>query len=198
MSTPSDLTQTGQTLVYGLINAANPSLPNGALSATNTTLGVPAGTGTTPNTSVTVTAIANQGYTGSVTVKYTRLDIQNDVFSVLAPGGATVVNTNAAMQTVSDVVTAINAAYSINLQPSDVSNGSTALVLTNDAGTCQIDIAPGSLTYTGTLSVSITQQQVALSQAVTTTNLNGLTPPASPTPSPAPSPTPSPTPAPGP
>jgi hypothetical protein len=191
MSTPSDLTQTGPTLLYGLINAANPSLPNGALSATNTTLGAPASTGSTPNTSVAVAAVTNQGYTGSVTVNYNRLDIQNDVFSVLAPSGATVVNTGGTMAAISDVVAAINSAYNLNIQQSDVSNWSTALSLTDDAGSCTIDIATGSLTYTGTLSVTITQQQVALSQAVTQTSLSGLTPPAS-APTPSPSPTPSP------
>jgi hypothetical protein len=179
MSTPSDLTQTGQTLVYGLINAANPNLQNGALSAVNTTLGAPAGTGSTPNTSVQVSAVANQGYTGNVTVNYNRLDIQNQVFSVLAPSGATVVNAGGSMATVNDVVTAINSTYNLNLQAGDVSNASTELSLSEDAGSCTIEIAAGSLTYTGSLNVTITQQQVALSQAVTTTALSGLTPPAS-------------------
>lgn len=187
MSTPSDLTQTGQTLVYGLINAANPNLQNGALTTVNTSFGAPAGTGSTPNTSLQVTAVDNQGYSGQVTVNYNRLDIQNQVFSVLAPSGASVVNTNSAMATVGDVLAAINSTYNLNLQEGDVSNGATALSLTNDAGSCTIEIDPGSLAYTGSLNVTITQAQVPLNQAVTTTTLAGLTPPsASPSPSPSP------------
>ena len=191
MSTPSNLTQTGEVLLLALINTQNPNLPNGALTNANVTLGTPTASGTTPNSSLAVNAVAGQGYQGSVTVTYNRLDIQNDVFSVLAPSGATVVNTGGTMAAISDVVAAINASYNLNIVEADVSNWTTALSLTEDAGSCTIDIAAGSLVYTGTLNVAITQQQVALSQAVTNTDLSGLTPPA---PSPSPTPTPSPSP----
>lgn len=175
---PSDLTQTGETLLYALINVANAPLQNGDLTNTNTSLAAPAVTGSSPNTSVLVTATANQGYSGSVTVSYNRLAIDTDVFSAIAPGGATVVNTGGTMATVADVVAAINTAYSLNLQAADVSNGATALSLTNDAGSCTIQIAAGSYTYTGSVMVTITQEQVALSSAITTPTLGGLIPPA--------------------
>lgn len=189
MSTPSDLTQSGPTLVYQMVNTANATLPNGPLSASNSTLGTPNATGSTPNTSIQISATAGQGYTGNVTVNYARLDIDTDVFSVLAPSGATVINAGGTMAHVSDVVTALNAAYNLNLQQSDVSNWSSALSLADDAGSATIQIAAGSLVYLGSLVVTITQQQYALSSVVTTTNLDGLTAPsASPTPSPSPTP----------
>jgi hypothetical protein len=180
VSTPSDLTQTGEALVYGMVNAANPSLQNGALSSANTSLGAPMVTGATPNTSVEITATANQGYSGNVTVDYNRLAIDTQVFNIYAPDGATVVNTGGTMATINDVVAALNTTYGLNLQAEDVSNGSTALSLTNEAGTCTVDIAATSLVYTGSLNVAITQQQVALSTAITTTALSGLNAPTSP------------------
>lgn len=178
MSTPSDLTQTGEALLYSLVNAANPSLQNGALSSANVTLAAPAATGSTPNTSVALSAITDHGYSGTISVSYNRLAIDTQVFNVLAPGGATVVNSGGTMVTVSDVVAAINSAYAINLQAEDVSNGSTALSLTANAGSCTIQVAAGSYTYTGSLNVTITGEQVALSSAITTTSLPGLNPPA--------------------
>ena len=176
MSTPSDLTQSGENLVLGMVNAANTDLPNGPLSSSNVTLGAPTATGASPNTSVEFSAIASHGYTGSVTCTYDRLDISADVFSVLAPGGATLVD--ASYATIADLLAPLNTAYAINLQAGDISNGATALSLTEDAGTATIEIASTCLTYTGSLVVTITQPQLALSSVITTTALTGLTAPA--------------------
>lgn len=170
--------------VYTLINTANPSLPNGALDSTNTTLGAvaAAASGTVPNTSLLITAVAGEGYTGEVTVLYNRLDIQADVFSVLAPGGATVVNSGGAMATVADVVAALNSTYNtltVEILDSDISNDTDALSLVNDAGSVTLTVASTSLAYTGTLAVQITQEQYYLQDVVTATTVGSIQAPVS-------------------
>lgn len=176
MSTPSDLTQTGETLILAMVNAANPTPVNGPVSTSNVTFGTPTVISGLENTSITLTG--SGAYAGTQTFAYNRLDIQTDVMSILAPSGATLAN--ASFATVADLIAPLNTAYALGLVTDDIANGSDAVTLTNGAGSASITMATGSLKFIGELSVAITQAQANLATAVTTTELDGLTPPNAP------------------
>lgn len=178
----SDLTKTGPALIFAMINTANSAtLTRGVASATNMTFGVPAvlagGDASGKNTSLAVTAVAGQGYTSppSVTITYNRLNIDTDVLAKLAPSGVSFVD--AAYAKVSDLLAIVNSTYSLNLQAGDISNGNDALSGAYPR-TATLTIAAGSLVYIGSAAITITQADVALSSAIATTNMDGLTGPA--------------------
>jgi len=175
MATPSDLTQTGETLILALVNAANTNLVNGPLTTDNVTLGAPAVETGDKNSSVVLTGVAGNGYANTQTFTYNRLDIQSDVMNHIAPSGATLVN--ASYATVADLVAPLNSAYNLGLVSADISNGSDAITLTDGAGNATVTMAAASLKYIGELSVAITQMQADLATVVTNTELDGLTPP---------------------
>lgn len=178
MTTPSDLTQPGQALVFSLVNLANPNLQNGALSPTNVTLSAPTaltGDASGKNTSVVLSGIAGQGYFGDEVLYYNRLAIDTDVFAILAPDGASVLDDSTTpFATVADALPALNAAYGLDLQPADISNGATAITGVYPK-TTSITMADGSLAYTGTLNLTIADPAgPAMSAMVTSQTLNGL------------------------
>lgn len=174
MATPSDLTQTGKNLVFGLINNANPGLVNGALDTTNVTLGNPSalnGDASGKNTKVTVTAIAGQGYTGTADVKYNRLNLQTDVADLILGGAFSLVDADYA--TVADLLTAINAALGLTLQAADLSNAATAISGTYPK-TATVTVATTHLALFGSLTVTITEPQLDLATEVTVLDLDGI------------------------
>lgn len=148
----SDLTQSGPTLVFDLINSANPDLPNGPLSPSNTSLGTPTATGLTPNTSITISAINGEGYTGAEDVSYNRIDIG----AMFSSWGVTATLDNAASFTnASDLLPALNSQYHLDLQASDIDDAAIG------AGSYPFNytlmISAGSLTYIGELVVTLNQ-----------------------------------------
>lgn len=146
----SDLTQTGPTLVYGLINTANPSLQNGPLTTANTTLGNPASTGSTPNTSLEITAVEGEGYTGNDTVTYNRIDI-GAMFETW--GIAPSIPNGPSFTNASDLLSYLNETYSLNLQVSDINDGQIGA--DSYPATYTIVIANNSLTYINQLTVTL-------------------------------------------
>jgi hypothetical protein len=171
---PTDLTQSASTLIYAMINEANPAIPNGGLSSANAVLGSPTATGATPNTSLPVGGAANQGYTGYVSVTYHRLDIQTEVSNPLIPSGLQLADDSTSpYSTVQDLLPTLNAALAINLQVSDLANGNAAIAGTTYPKAVSVVIANTCLTLVGTLAVSITQP-VALGDMVTSQALNGF------------------------
>lgn len=179
MATPSDLSKTGPALVFGLINAANPStFPAGPASATNVTLGVPSALTGDPsgqNTKLTVTAIANQGYTGSQDITYNRLDF-TAVLNVKTSNNLSIVDQSFA--TIADVIAYLNSTYNLNIQATDTSN-ETAAISGAYPKSAEIIADAASLTYIGNVTFTITQPQVALSSAIANTSMDGLTAPTS-------------------
>lgn len=147
----ASLNDTSSDLVYALINAANLNLPNGPLTATNSTLGTPAASGTTPNTTVTLTAVAGEGYTGEVTISYGRIDI-GAMFTtwgdspVLVPSGAN-------YTTVAELIAYLNSTYTLDLQDSDVVTGSIPAGPYPYSYTLTMNSA--SLAYIGTLPITL-------------------------------------------
>ncbi len=149
----SDLTQSGPTLVLGEINskltAAAAAHP---LTLANVTLGVPSASpgGSTDNTQITATAVAGQGFSGSVTVTYNRLDI-GVMFAgwpktAAVTGGAANVNAR-------DLLPQLNTTYKLDLQVADIVDG--PLGLSTYPSNYNLVMAAGSLVYTGSLLVSV-------------------------------------------
>ena len=149
----SDLTQSGPTLIFDLINTANPGLPNGPLSASNVTLGTPAANttnGSGDNSQVEVTGIEGQGYSGTDVFTYNRIDI-GAMFTTW--GISATLSGGSGFTNASDMLTALNAAYSLDLQASDIVDGPIGASSFPDSYT--LTIADGSLVYTGTLAVTL-------------------------------------------
>lgn len=146
----SDLSQSGSTLVFDLINSANPTLPNGPLSPSNTTLGTPTVTGSTPNTSLGITAVNGEGYTGTDEVLYNRIDIG----AMFTSWGVTAtVSSGASYTNAVDLLPTLNSQYGLDLQASDIVDG--AIGASSFPSTYTLAIATGSLTYIGELAVTL-------------------------------------------
>lgn len=146
----SDLTQTGQTLLLGMINAANPSLPNGPLSTSNVTFGLPATGVNGKNTTISVSGIDGAGYTGAQSVDYDRLDIgvmfTNWAVTADVPNGPSYTNA-------SDLLPYLNTTYNLNVQVSDIVDG--AIGISSYPATYTLQMNVNSLTYTGSLDVQL-------------------------------------------
>jgi len=166
-----NLALTASANVLALINAANP-----ALNATDTqvTLGTPsveAGTGGR-NTSLIVTAIDNQGFSGTQTFAYTRQALASGaavatakaVPFAIAPG-----DTNAQILT--------KAATALGLLESELTIANVVQP-TNETtpGSADIVANVASLLYTGTYAATLTvpDADVPLSSVATVTDLSGF------------------------
>lgn len=166
-----NLALTASANVLALINAANPALN---ATAAQITLGVPsvaAGTGGR-NTSIIVTAIADQGFSGEQIFAYTR--------QALASGAAI-----AAAKAVpfgiapgdSDAVILTKAAAALGLLESELTIANVVQpVDENTPGSADIVAKVGSLLYTGTYGAALTvpDTDVPLDEAAPVTDLSGF------------------------
>lgn len=169
----SDLTKTSKALFYDLVNSANAALASNPLSDSNVTLSVPTdGTFGDKNTQVTITAIAEEGYKGSVDVTYDRLDIG----TLFSDASITPTVEGDGFADAAALLSAINSQYGLNLSADDIQNDD--LSAQTYPSTYTLTIAAGSLAYIGTVDVSLPGVQTDLNSAVTTTALDGLTPPS--------------------
>lgn len=163
--------------LLALVNAANTGQ---TITNAQVTAGTPAAQtadGQGRNTNVELSAIAGQGYTGNVTVTYTRRGL-ND--SVLAPNWA-------ATQTVGDTASAIIAAVAatnglvaseLHLEDPAAPGTPVTGAISNSPASLNLVSANGSLLYVEGSSQAITftwnQPSVALSTAVANTALAGF------------------------
>ncbi len=171
--------------VIDLINADNGT----ALTSAEISIGVPAAwdeltdtgsdTGNDRNTIVTVSAVANSGYKGSVDIRYYRLDL--DVLR----GGVALEHTKSESSTVQSVIDAI--ATQVDLIE-------TELALFDETGTelsslpaltvskvYTVRAKPESLCYIGQVDVTINPipvPETPVGDEVTTTDMSGFTYPA--------------------
>jgi hypothetical protein len=173
-----DLTKTGAQLIYDLLNAANPNPRHGAFSPTNVTLGAVStltGDVSGKNTKVTVTAVAGQGYSGSQTIKFNRIDI-NALFIQKGIPALSFPNANYTQST--DFLAYLNSTHSLNLTAADVvletlpaDDDVTGLI------TYTLQIASTCKTFIGTLPLTITPLTIQLARAFKGNVLNGFVPP---------------------
>lgn len=166
-----NLALTASANVLALINAANPALN---ATAAQVTLGVPStasGTGGR-NTSLIVTAIADQGFSGEQIFSYTRQALAS---------GAAIAAANAVPFGIvpgdTDVQILTKAATQLGLLESELTIENVVQpVDENTAGSADIVAKVGSLLYTGTFAASITvpDTDVPLDEAASVTDLSGF------------------------
>lgn len=125
------------------------------------------------DTDVVVTAVANSGYSGNVTVNYNRIDLAD--FSTIGPALEVTVGEGA---TVEDIVAAFNAQFGSNLDATDYDSGLSAPVPDDDGEPFTLVANATSLAYRGQISITVYLDSVALSTIITNTSLNGLELPA--------------------
>jgi len=152
--------------LFALINAANTSQ---TLAAANVTFGTPAVITGVDNTSVLVTAVAGQGYSGTQTVTYNRRGLGDNVAS---PSFASTANNESTLASIKAVLVT-----QLALVASEVTLTGT---LTNpgDGNTSTLTLASnaGSLLYIDGSSqvITLTWGDVPLTEAITTTSLAGF------------------------
>jgi hypothetical protein len=154
---------TGQTITNAQVTAGAPS--------------VKSDTGDGRNTTVALTAVGGQGYTGAVSVNYTRRGLNDSVLSPVDSYTATTGTTAAAL------VTALAAQLGLvesELHLEDPAAPGTPLSGAQSGNQATLDLVAnaGSLLYVdGSLqAIAMTWQapQVALDSAVTVTDLSGF------------------------
>ncbi len=155
--------------LFALVNSDNAL----TLNATKVTPGVPAPRtpGADPsNTTLTFTAIADQGYFGTVDVTYTRLGMSSGVttpiFDFLTDGDTTNASLLAA------------AAASLGLIASEIQITGTLPAADGDTTTVSLSAKAGSLLYIGSqdLNLEWPADAIDLAEAVAVTQLNGFEP----------------------
>lgn len=159
--------------VLAILNATNPGLN---ATAAQVTLGVPstaAGAGGR-NTSITVTAVANQGFSGSETYTYTRQPLTAG--SAIATAKAVDI-TILGDDTDAEVLT--KAALALGLIESELTLANIVRPVNEDTpGSADVVASAGSLLYTGTYAATlvVADSDVPLSEAAPDTDLNGFDP----------------------
>jgi len=118
---------------------------------------------------IVVTANANTGVSGSVTVGIDRLDL-NDFSTVETPEVHV-----AQGATVADIIVEFNALYGAALSVDDYDAGLSAPVPDDDGEFFTLVANANSLAYTGSIQITVFLSSVALSTVITNTDLGGLT-----------------------
>lgn len=171
----TDLTKAPKEIVVGLINAANgTNVPAELLDA-----GTPSVTVGARNTTLTMTAAAGSGYSGSVDFTYNRLHLQTDI---LDASGKTAEFALGDATTKADFIVELNALLEINLTPDDFEDGPLPDFdgTPNEVKAVQLVAKEDSLCYIGSLTFNVKGEDIPLSSIFTVTELTGLTyePPA--------------------
>lgn len=173
----SSIPLSGAQLIFQMVNRANPSLKLGPLSASNVTMGAATplnGDLTGKNSKITLTAIPGSGYSGSCTLTFNRLDI-NQAFIQLGIPALSFQNNSYGTST--DFIDYLNAAHGLNLQASDIVEEvlPAADTVGNISYTLKMD--PSCLCFTGQLPLTITPKSIQLFKAMVGQVLNGFIPP---------------------
>lgn len=157
--------------IYDLIKATNVvSFPQVDIVAL--TYGTPAvltGDPSGKDTSLVVSAAVNTPYTGNVTIKYDRLDLEGfettyGATQLIVPEGATP----------ADIVAAFNSHYECELESVDYQNNAVPTPPDFDGESYTLVAAAGSLAYKGDIVLSILLASTPLSEIITVTELDGL------------------------
>lgn len=163
----TDFTKAPEQILLDLINNDNTS----ALTTAQVTLGTPSTSGGAENTSVTLTAVAGSGYSGSQTVTYNRVDIAT------VPGSRPTEFPVGSATKISDMLPQINAQYQINLTAADIVDATLPTFdgTPNEVKTFELVMAAGALVYLNQVTLSIHANDIPLTTVITNTALNGLT-----------------------
>ena len=174
MAHVSDFTRPSKQVVLDLINADNAA----ALTLSVIDLGLPVAAieGAPRNTSITVTAKAGSGYSGSQTLNYNRLQL-----SVFAAGKDLTFSVGNAT-TLNDLIDEINALLGINLVEgddfADVAIPPFQGGIPNETVQVTLTATAESPAYLGSLQINVRSEDLALTDVLTVTDLDGLNAPA--------------------
>jgi hypothetical protein len=170
----SDFTRPSNQVVLDLINADN----SAALTLSVVDLGIPVAAieGAPRNTSITVTAKAGSGYSGSQTLNYNRLQL-----SVFAAGKDLTFSIGDAT-TLVDLIDEINTLLGINLVVdkdfADAAIPPFAGGIPNETVQVTLTALADSPAYLGSLQINVRSEDIAITDVLTVTELDGLNPPA--------------------
>lgn len=164
-----DFTKAPEQIVLDQINNDNTS----ALTLQQVSFGLPtvvSGTSPVRDTQVTVSAVANEGYSGSVVVQYNRVNIST------VPGSRSTVFPKGSAVNISDLIPQINTAYQINLTAADYTDAAlpTFSGTPNEEHTFQLVISSDSLPFENSVTLTVKANDIPLSTVITTATLNGL------------------------
>ncbi len=164
----TDFTLTPLQILVALINATNAT----SLTTSDITFGaVSVLTEETKNTAVTITAVANSGYTGTRDLTYDRIDFAD------VPGSRSKEFVKGSATHVVDLIPAINAAYQLNLQVGDYVNSLLPTfdgLVPHDMKPFNLTAAAGSYIFIGEIELTLDGNDVDLADLITTTELEGL------------------------
>jgi len=180
----SDFKKAPKEIIFDLINFDNPGK---TISSTVMGLGVPqAATGQNPvaNTTLEVSALPNSGYTGEVAVNYNRLALDGFIAAAGITGALEIPVGDAAK--FADLIDEINTALGINLTADDYIDGDIGdwEGTPNETKIIQIPADADSYVFLESLSVTLTAEDIPLSDVITVTTLSGLNYPTAPAPAP--------------
>lgn len=164
-------TKTSTELVFDLFNRMNPALQH-PLTPTNVTLSAPAvndNNAVTKNTKTTISAVAGQGYSGSTTVYYNRVSLAD----IVATGSNQFLLTT--QKKASDILPLFNAAFNTNLIIDDIVEEDLPAAAANGTITYTLQAAANSPAFLASVVVKLVPADIPLSQAITTTDMTGLT-----------------------
>lgn len=165
-----DFTQNAIAILLAQVNLDNSS----NLTAAQVTFGVPA-VGTTglgaPATTVSITANAGSGLTGSVQVVYQRVDL--GFMATLDP--ALVITSGAG--TTLDLLPFLNSYYGLALSADDIVDEALPATQADVNTPVVLTAVATSLIYQGSVSLNLTAPVAQLSDTITVTELSGLTAP---------------------
>lgn len=161
-----DLTKPPEELVIDLINHDNGT----QLTSAQLSFGIPELSNNIHNTRILATAKPNSHLRGSVSISYNRIDIG------AIPNGRSTTFPITTEQKVSDLVPAIDAAYSLKLTPNDYIDGPLPTLPhgTGQMGSVDLVASPNSLVFINKLSLSLDRPGILLSDIMTNLVLRGL------------------------
>ena len=171
-----DATKSALDNLLVLVNAANTGQTIADTQVTAAAATVKTDTGDGRNTSVVLSAVAGQGYTGSQTVNYTRRGLADSVttpnFHYETPVGTTAAAIIAAVANTNGLV-----ASELHLEAPGAPGVPVTGAINNSPATLNLVSANGSLLYIDASSQAITfTWDTALSSAIATVNLAGFDP----------------------
>lgn len=126
----------------------------------------------TRNTELTVTAKPGSGYTGSVPVRFTRLDLAN------FPAAGTLEYTLTGTDTVGDILSAVATQLGVLEEAVELDIVEVPTVDEGETVTINILATVGSLLYVGQAPVTVFPNTTDLNNEVTQSDLNGFDEPA--------------------
>ncbi len=163
-----DFTKAPEQILIDQINEDNTTTFTPALLE----FGVPATDAGAKNTKVVITAAVGSGYTGTRDIFYNRVDLAT------VPGARSTIFQVGNADQLSELVPEINTAYGINLTTDDFTEAAIPAFpgqMPHETQTIDLVAKATSLIWRGQVTLTLNANDIALSAAIPTNELNGLT-----------------------